>query len=62
MDVIKKNIETNYLDILTVNYTIWPFAQAINFSVVPLRFQVLFAQTIALFWNTYLSWKTQKKD
>lgn len=62
INVIKEDIEQNYLDILAVNYTIWPFAQAINFSLIPLRFQVLFVQIIALFWNTYLSWKTQKNE
>jgi len=37
------------------NYKIWPLANLINFSVVPLKFRVLFANVISVFWNMYLS-------
>lgn len=56
---IKKELSNKYLDILTVNYTIWPLIQMVNFFVVPLKHQVLFVQSIAVLWNTYLCWKTQ---
>ncbi|GAB5037867.1 pxmp2 4 family protein 2 [Nannochloropsis oceanica] len=37
------------------NYKLWPLANLINFSVVPLKFRVLFANVVSVFWNMYLS-------
>ena len=33
----------------------WPPLQAINFSFVPLRYQVLYLNSASLVWNTFLS-------
>lgn len=41
---------------LVTNWKLWVPAQLINFGVVPLHFQVLFANGVALCWNAYLSW------
>lgn len=37
------------------NYKLWPLANAINFSLVPLKLRVLFANVVSVFWNMYLS-------
>ncbi|XP_067636100.1 mpv17-like protein [Eurosta solidaginis] len=52
---VQKRLKKDYLDILIKNYMLWPPAQMINFSLVPIQYQVFFAQVVAVIWNTYLS-------
>lgn len=37
-----------FLPIYKANLTIWPFVQAINFTVVPLEYRVLFVNVVSL--------------
>jgi protein Mpv17 len=57
---IKTDLKSNYADVMIRNYQLWPAAQMINFSLVPLQHRVLFAQCVAVVWNTYLSYKTNR--
>lgn len=47
---------------LQMNWTIWVPAQVLNFALVPLKFQVLFANVVSLVWNTYLSWASHQQQ
>uniref|UniRef100_A0A914ERX7 Mitochondrial inner membrane protein Mpv17 n=1 Tax=Acrobeloides nanus TaxID=290746 RepID=A0A914ERX7_9BILA len=42
--------------VLLTNYKIWPIVQLVNLSLVPLHFRLVVLQTVALFWNMYISY------
>lgn len=42
--------------VIQANWALWIPAQIVNFSMIPLNYQVLFGNVVALFWNVYLSW------
>jgi protein Mpv17 len=52
---IRERMDISYLDTLKTNWMIWPFVQLGNFRLVPLNYQSLLVNTVALGWNSYLS-------
>jgi hypothetical protein len=46
--------------IVAANWALWVPAQAVNFACVPLRFQVLYSNVVALAWNAHLSLRTSR--
>mmetsp|Transcript_47508 Transcript_47508/g.70722 ORF Transcript_47508/g.70722 Transcript_47508/m.70722 type:complete len:219 (-) Transcript_47508:149-805(-) len=45
---------------LVANWALWVPAQVVNFRFVPSKYQVLFSNVVALVWNGYLSYTSQK--
>jgi uncharacterized membrane protein (DUF485 family) len=59
-DQILNKLRQDLLPTLITNYLIWIPAQLINFSVVPEKFRVLWANAVGFFWGIYLSYAANK--
>ncbi|ORX73823.1 hypothetical protein DL89DRAFT_319532 [Linderina pennispora] len=57
---LAERVKVQYPRVLVAGYVLWPAAQLINFSVIPLAYRVPFGSTVSLFWNTYLGWSNNK--
>ena len=57
---IKEMLQERYVQTVITNYKIWPLAQTLNFTFVPIQHRVGFVQIVAIFWNAYLSWMAVK--
>ena len=56
---IKLLLRDRYVKTITA-YKVWPFVQAVNFSLVPLQHRANFVHLVSLCWNMYLSWMSNK--
>ncbi len=52
---IRQKYSDLYQSAILANWQVWPLAQAINFSLMPLPYRVPFQSTLGIFWNLYLS-------
>ena len=50
-----KAIEDKLWPTLKVNWVVWPVLQAVNLSVVPPDFRLLYINVASLFWSAFLS-------
>ena len=58
---VAKKLKADYKDVLITGWTIWPATQIANFYLVPFLLRPLVVSVVALFWNTYLAWKTNRE-
>lgn len=49
---VKKTVPVSLMN----SIKLWPVVTAINFTFVPIEYRSIFAGTIAVGWQTYLSW------
>jgi protein Mpv17 len=61
-DKSMKFLKSTFWDAQIANWKIWPAASLINFSIVPMRFRVLFANFMGYIWNVVLSWISHNRQ
>ena len=51
-----RGLQDKFLKVYLCDCLLWPPVQMLNFTLVPLRFRVLFVNVMNLAWNTILSY------
>lgn len=52
---IQEKFKKSYKETIFNSWRVWPLVQIINFSIIPQKHRVLYVNTVALGWNTYVS-------
>ncbi|XP_074656557.1 mitochondrial inner membrane protein Mpv17-like [Tubulanus polymorphus] len=58
---IQEKINQDYFQMLLNSYKVWPATQLLNFYFVPLQHRIFVVQMVALGWNAYLAWASEKQ-
>lgn len=59
---VVKKFQDIYWTTLKAQLMIWPAVQVINFSLMPLKFQIPFVSTVGIAWTAYLSLSNAAED
>ncbi|CAB9510515.1 Peroxisomal membrane protein 2 [Seminavis robusta] len=59
---LPSRLQHNVPSIVLANWTLWIPAQAVNFTLVPVKYHVLFSNFVALLWNAYLSYTSHNSN
>lgn len=62
MDQLKEKFQNHFVPTFKVDCAVWPTAQAINFSVVPIKWQTPYCSVVCIFWNAFLSIVNHKDE
>eukprot|EP00878_Enallax_costatus_P004647 GHUV01004894.1.p1 GENE.GHUV01004894.1~~GHUV01004894.1.p1 ORF type:complete len:314 (+),score=67.32 GHUV01004894.1:89-1030(+) len=61
-DQIVPELKSSLPSAIKANWMLWVPAQFINFRFVPVNYQVLFSNLVAVAWNVYFSFATRPKE
>ena len=56
---LKGKFKRDFGPLLLSSYELWPAVQIVNFYMVPLHQRILVINFVSLFWNSYISWKSE---
>lgn len=59
---VKLQIQNCWWNTMKSNWMVWIPAQFLNFKVVPVHYQVLFSNMVGMFWNSYMSYISHRKQ
>ena len=54
-DAAVQDVQEKLWPTLKVNWVVWPVLQAVNMSVVPLQYRLLYINVCSIFWSAFLS-------
>ncbi|KAJ3167583.1 Protein required for ethanol metabolism [Geranomyces variabilis] len=61
LEQVKTKLRDSFWPTYKANCIVWPPIQMVNFYFTPVNYQSLVVNTVALFWNSYLSMANAKK-